>query len=854
MLIMMDKARLQLNGWLKALGIEEWAILRFDCDNGHQGLGFTIPFSIKFEILVLFRKLQRCRSWTDWDETKHIFHAGLAKLLSKEDVETLHKKATLEQEAEAGTPSKTQPAPLPSQTAPQPPRTVPQPKSKCAKAEGKTCLEVVQDYFDSNWFLSPWISMFTDTGMPADQSCDGTWNTDNWVESIFKQFSTIFLENKQNKRDANALEPSFGEFQVEPTFGEFRVVNSGGRPVKARPLHPWRRKTTQRIYATPGVHSYSPRFTKKRGPPKHRRLRWNSLFPATTRLVNARIAAYMARHARQRMMGVFRVNAPPADPPPGPPLDAQELDEFLFAGHQLSFGMSDKIPDNNDQFINQEDQSLHTFDVDCWRQNTSFMAREQGIIYLYGAPDVPFVERLRQLDWSQPLSEHQLRSAGLDLLADLVSTQTNGLVKHIVFYDLRHSHWTTFHHDLVTGQSVWYNSLSAPDQPTLPFNDQDQRVLQQFFLRPHLAGPVPVADPFNPLYLGLQHDSLPCGFWTVYIGLSIVLGFDPINEAISTLDIKELVGLLYLSFIGHEWGVPASLVEELFPVFHPRITFAHFPPDFIFSYQPKKYGHVIVNSIPEQPERTRPSSLPASVTRVLPADNTDTGSLDASYMQLLPGAGAHTKNTTWNMTPAIPRGYITVNALTLDPLINNGRVQDGMVDGYLSLLAAKVDPTPCAQSQGPRFVITDTVFGWSTQRSCPRKPWFDKVNRFTANLLVVAVYWELMTHWLLCSVFFKSHQIRIYDSITAGGTRRHRAVYDRMREMLMWEHKGQYNGIPLADSWAQFLSDSVIIVPQQDNTVDCGIYTIANAENWFTISNRHLHRMSEKSWIARNGV
>ncbi|KAJ7677569.1 hypothetical protein B0H17DRAFT_1236325 [Mycena rosella] len=138
--------------------------------------------------------------------------------------------------------------------------------------------------------------------------------------------------------------------------------------------------------------------------------------------------------------------------------------------------------------------------------------------------------------------------------------------------------------------------------------------------------------------------------------------------------------------------------------------------------------------------------------------------------------------------------------------------------------------------------ITDTVFGielfkratrnalgmrppgWSTQRSGPRKLWFDKVNIFTANLLVVPVYWELMTHWLLCS-------IRIYDSITAGGTRRHRAVYDRMREMLMWEHKGQYNGIPLADSWAQFSSDSVIIVPQQDNTVDCGIYTIANAEN-----------------------
>ena len=125
------------------------AIMCFDSDSGGRGLGFAIPKNTKFNILVLFRVLQRCRSWEDWEETKRVFHAGLTELLGDADPDSLAKEVADEQETEMGTQSKRTPVP---KTKPPP-----KPKTKKAKAEGKTCLEVVQAYFNDNWFINPWI-------------------------------------------------------------------------------------------------------------------------------------------------------------------------------------------------------------------------------------------------------------------------------------------------------------------------------------------------------------------------------------------------------------------------------------------------------------------------------------------------------------------------------------------------------------------------------------------------------------------------------------------------------------------------------------------------------------------------
>lgn len=41
---------------------------------------------------------------------------------------------------------------------------------------------------------------FTDIGLPAGQTRDGTWNVNNWTERAFLAFDTIFLDNRRNKR------------------------------------------------------------------------------------------------------------------------------------------------------------------------------------------------------------------------------------------------------------------------------------------------------------------------------------------------------------------------------------------------------------------------------------------------------------------------------------------------------------------------------------------------------------------------------------------------------------------------------------------------------------------------------
>ena len=75
-----------------------------------------------------------------------------------------------------------------------------------------------------------------------------------------------------------------------------------------------------------------------------------------------------------------------------------------------------------------------------------------------------------------------------------------------------------------------------------------------------------------------------------------------------------------------------------------------------------------------------------------------------------------------------------------------------------------------------------------------------KVCVFEKELLIVPIHWVNMDHWLLAAVFLRTHQIQVYDSIHANGKRRHRAVFDRVWQMLQFEH-GYHYQTPLPNSW-----------------------------------------------------
>ncbi|KAJ7640529.1 hypothetical protein B0H17DRAFT_884651, partial [Mycena rosella] len=158
---MIDKCRANLNALLKCKKHRLFgrvyirlcqfhviqAILRWDWEIGKRGLGFPLSLDIKFEILYHFRELQRCRSLDNWEAAKCVFFERVHELFLVDAQYT----------------------------------------AVCA-------------YFEANWFIQPWIETFTDIGMPANQTRDGTWNTNNWAETAFKTFDSVFLDNRMNKR------------------------------------------------------------------------------------------------------------------------------------------------------------------------------------------------------------------------------------------------------------------------------------------------------------------------------------------------------------------------------------------------------------------------------------------------------------------------------------------------------------------------------------------------------------------------------------------------------------------------------------------------------------------------------
>lgn len=218
--------------------------------------------------------------------------------------------------------------------------------------------------------------------------------------------------------------------------------------------------------------------------------------------------------------------------------------------------------------------------------------------------------------------------------------------------------------------------------------------------------------------------------------------------------------------------------------------------------------------------------------------------LDPGIKELFPQDGRFSDVKQWVV---LLRGAIgtagklqIVNADTLPKLVNGGLVSGDVIDSYISLLTVDLG----GQHLEPGgFVFTDTIFGEalfgkksrpveahgrppparSNQRFGPNDAWFETVwtlqlffkiplssrvqfNIFTKDRLIIPVFWANMKHWLLAAAFFSSQKIRIYDSIISDGGRRHRAVFDRVRAMLQWEHWRHHKAL-LPAEWEKFSSE-----------------------------------------------
>ncbi|KAI0744700.1 hypothetical protein C8Q76DRAFT_605694, partial [Earliella scabrosa] len=123
------------------------AIIRLDTDKGDRGSPMRIPLTVKFEVVYFFRVLQRCRTWDEWPTARDAFL-----------------------------------------------------RRTSADARKQAQWVFLREYFETNWFTEEWIPCWTDIGLPSDQTRDGPWNTNNWIERAFRTFDAIFLDHRANKR------------------------------------------------------------------------------------------------------------------------------------------------------------------------------------------------------------------------------------------------------------------------------------------------------------------------------------------------------------------------------------------------------------------------------------------------------------------------------------------------------------------------------------------------------------------------------------------------------------------------------------------------------------------------------
>ena len=63
----------------------------------------------------------------------------------------------------------------------------------------------VQSSIPESFIDSVFTAAFTDIGLPAGQTRDGTWNVNNWTERAFLVFDTIFLDNRRNKQQVSLI-------------------------------------------------------------------------------------------------------------------------------------------------------------------------------------------------------------------------------------------------------------------------------------------------------------------------------------------------------------------------------------------------------------------------------------------------------------------------------------------------------------------------------------------------------------------------------------------------------------------------------------------------------------------------
>ena len=130
------------------------AILRWDSDDGKAAKNPRISFAIKYHILLIFRVMQRCRTWEDWPAARDQFLKEVHAIIFSQGVTIQEDEDESPASSNEGTGGERDICP-----------PVQKPKKKkmpVCKSKQDMCLQwdFLEHYFHDNWFTEIWICRY----------------------------------------------------------------------------------------------------------------------------------------------------------------------------------------------------------------------------------------------------------------------------------------------------------------------------------------------------------------------------------------------------------------------------------------------------------------------------------------------------------------------------------------------------------------------------------------------------------------------------------------------------------------------------------------------------------------------
>ncbi|KAK7001644.1 hypothetical protein R3P38DRAFT_3216571 [Favolaschia claudopus] len=930
------------------------AILLWEWSDGTKGLSRKIPLTIKAKIARLFRYVQRARTLDEFEDLSAQFLVTVEELIMQDemededneeedddeevdddDVEATMAGLALKKKGKKKAGQKE--APPPAKRVRGLPRT---------QDERRNMAEAVVQYFESEWFTPEWIPHFTDIGLPPTQTRDGIWNTNNWSETAFRTFDTVFLGSRSNKRIdrlalivLNSFLPYFQSWRPPDRpvrddvlamhqeayslwdRGAIRIVNevkykvvevveqiSRQFEVTTNPVRCQCRsfvatgKKCVHILAVELYISETERQSeraigkRKKSDPKRVKQRNDEAESKEVYKVLGVLAAEEEAEERQPSMSPEPAFEPDSDaateenensfaamgrqsgrPPNTTPLQRRRQSkksgaisknpQFAVKSGRPSAGRAGQnsvFPagtgmGGNDERLSlvlprvvdaqgdgemdvpenwgSEGYELRWKVVEQWAQmfNLSEVARRHAWVFLVEGPD-GFAAAVRRIKWSKKATSERLKLQRLGDIAEIFSARGGKVhVDHLVFFQCLETamppHWTLVHHDL-RGESSQVELLDPLRQDNDAVNDSSEgdrethlrnQIMLGEYLHPHSTVERNASTKKPQIHNTMgqvtfrhfhvqQADSPLCGFWAVFMSFALILQIEMEHALvqdmrINPMSLKEPLAAIYASFKENEAGVPVDLVRQLFSKFRPGLNFSTLKNDYFFTRNAESQSPMETLTPPPPSDAPHTFDDDAALSRLI-----DPEQEDCTWL-----IGAH-RLTTGNLRDV--REKKSLHCVVLDAYLE---VFMGDVGGASKVLV--VDTLLSKEMQDATKGSGPNGMAPKPRAKHERKFWFEQ-DIFQLDRLIIP-WFSGGDHWMIVAVEFKMKHINIYNSFKAGdkGGRRAKAATERTYRMLMWEHVARY-GTALSKDWSDIVCP--MHVPQQGNTLNCGIYSI-----WF---------------------